>query len=490
LNLATFFDSYNKQPDYHRIGDSVTLTLVKGGVITGTVTTSTGDPVVGIGVSAMMIRDADNRSPKTARLQFGERFTDDRGVYRLYGLPAGTYVISTSTRSFYSGGNTFELDSPTYAPSSTRDTAGEVVVVSGQETTGVDIRYRGEPGHTISGTVSGLTQLVTSSTFNTTISLRQLRNGILEGNNATFVPSGSSGFALNGIADGEYTLQALSAIEAGAVQVSEPVNVSVKGADVTGLVLVPKPLATISGRVVLEPSTVTECKNKRRPLFEEMLVQAVRVKASSSNGPLQLPFFADYGQSGSTNKAGEFVLRNVSPGRYGLSSKFFAKYWYLKRIALTTPTVIGRAPTQANDLGRTGITVKHGDKLNNVLVTLAEGAASLRGRLKLSEGQKVSRRVVVFLAPADRDAADDPFHYSASPVDVDGSFVFSNVQSGSYYLVTDDGSDESIDARNIRDVDRNEQRLKLRRKAEGTKTVITLKPCQNITDYELSTNPN
>jgi hypothetical protein len=202
-------------------------------------------------------------------------------------------------------------------------------------------------------------------------------------------------------------------------------------------------------------------------------------------------FFTGYsGQSGSTNKAGEFVLHNVSPGRYGLSSKFFAKYWYLKRISLTTPTVVGKAPIQANDLGRLGITVKHGDKLNNVLVTLAEGAASLRGRLKLSQGEKVSRRVVVFLAPADRDAADDPFRYSASSVDVDGGFVFSNVQPGSYYLVTDDGSDESLGARNIRDVDQNEQRLKLRRKAEGTKTVITLKPCQNITDYELSTNPN
>ncbi|HEV2835653.1 MAG TPA: carboxypeptidase-like regulatory domain-containing protein, partial [Pyrinomonadaceae bacterium] len=42
----------------YRVGDSVTLTLVKGGVVTGTVTNSNGDPVIAIAVRAQMIRDA------------------------------------------------------------------------------------------------------------------------------------------------------------------------------------------------------------------------------------------------------------------------------------------------------------------------------------------------------------------------------------------------------------------------------------------------
>ena len=37
-------------PSYYRIGDSVTIILMKGGVITGTVTSSTGEPLVQAGV--------------------------------------------------------------------------------------------------------------------------------------------------------------------------------------------------------------------------------------------------------------------------------------------------------------------------------------------------------------------------------------------------------------------------------------------------------
>ena len=48
--------------------------------------------------------------------------------------------------------NPYDFDAPTYAPSSTRDNAAEVRVTSGEETN-VDIRYRGEPGYIISGTV-------------------------------------------------------------------------------------------------------------------------------------------------------------------------------------------------------------------------------------------------------------------------------------------------------------------------------------------------
>lgn len=45
-------DPDSTQPTYYRVGDSVRLVLVKGGVITGTVRTSDGEPVVGVQVLA------------------------------------------------------------------------------------------------------------------------------------------------------------------------------------------------------------------------------------------------------------------------------------------------------------------------------------------------------------------------------------------------------------------------------------------------------
>src|ERR1700738_650533 len=144
---------------YYHIGDSINLTLIKGGVITGTVTTATNAPVVAAAVRAFRLRDA-NGQPDPGALQPRELPTDDRGVYRFYGLPPGTYIVSVGGAGRNYGGvsaNPYENDVPTYAPSATRDTAMEIVVGSGDEVT-ADIQYRGEAGQAISGTLAGLTQ--------------------------------------------------------------------------------------------------------------------------------------------------------------------------------------------------------------------------------------------------------------------------------------------------------------------------------------------
>lgn len=76
---------------YYRIGDSVTLRMIKGGVITGTVTGPKG-PLVAVGVHAIRVRDEEGKLLSAPTL-FRERSTDDRGVYRFYGLSPG--VISS-----------------------------------------------------------------------------------------------------------------------------------------------------------------------------------------------------------------------------------------------------------------------------------------------------------------------------------------------------------------------------------------------------------
>lgn len=138
---------------YFRTGDSVTLTLIKGGVITGTVTNAASEPVVAAYVRAIRIKDADGK-PVPGRPR--ERYTDDRGVYRIYGLVPGTYLVSAggpnlSGAAFRVG--PYNNDAPTYAPSGTRDAATEIVLRAEDEVGNVDIRYRGEPGHAARGMV-------------------------------------------------------------------------------------------------------------------------------------------------------------------------------------------------------------------------------------------------------------------------------------------------------------------------------------------------
>ena len=82
---------------YYRVGDSITITLMKGGVITGRVTTSDGQPMVGAEVSATMARDAEGYSVRDAP-EGDPRMTDDRGIYRIFGLRPGSYIVGTSGR--------------------------------------------------------------------------------------------------------------------------------------------------------------------------------------------------------------------------------------------------------------------------------------------------------------------------------------------------------------------------------------------------------
>src|SRR5262245_34400864 len=44
---------------YHRVGANVTITMIKGGAITGRVTNAIGEPLVSVQVNAMIVRDAE-----------------------------------------------------------------------------------------------------------------------------------------------------------------------------------------------------------------------------------------------------------------------------------------------------------------------------------------------------------------------------------------------------------------------------------------------
>src|SRR5262249_38159230 len=78
--------------------EGIELELIPGGVITGRVTTAGGYPVIG---QEIKMRLTDLRVMQfLPAVSHGEsRFkTDDRGVYRVYGLPAGRYIVSVQSR--------------------------------------------------------------------------------------------------------------------------------------------------------------------------------------------------------------------------------------------------------------------------------------------------------------------------------------------------------------------------------------------------------
>src|SRR5262249_49516048 len=113
--------------------DGIELKLIPGGVITGRVTTADGAPVIG---GEVYTRATDSRALQQLPVPSagGSRFkTDDRGVYRIYGLPAGRFTVSVLSGRPGEGW--------IFHPGVTEESrAGQIDVVGGRVVENIDIK--------------------------------------------------------------------------------------------------------------------------------------------------------------------------------------------------------------------------------------------------------------------------------------------------------------------------------------------------------------
>jgi protocatechuate 3,4-dioxygenase beta subunit len=479
---------------YYRLGDSVSITLMKGGVITGTVRDTNGEPVVAVAVRALRVRDARGRATTIRGISiFPERMTDDRGVYRIYSLPPGTYLVSSgSDQRSFSNFNAYDGDAPTFFPSSTRDTAAEVTVRSGEEATSIDIRYRGERGHIISGTVTGLIDTNVRSAVSLT--LKQASSGAYEAT-SFFMPGTQSGFSFNGVSDGEYEVMAQQwGGAAGNTAASVPRRVTVKGADVTGIELALASLASIAGRVTLEAAPKEKCGDGRGGALPETMINARRDEKNHSEDSSRTQSFTAGG--GIPTDQGEFLIRNLIAGSYRLAVRLPSDAWYVRSIVL--PSAAGRASIAPAKAAQTKsaaaalslITLKTGESASNVTVQVAQDAAGLRGRVataqEAAEDVSLPANLKVYLVPVERERAEDVLRYNEVSIGSDGAFALLNLAPGRYRLIARPAPEsESPDGAPRPLSWDTDSRAKLRREAESANITIELQPCQRISDYIL-----
>jgi hypothetical protein len=463
-------------PKTYKVGESVTLTLIKGGVITGKVTNANGEPLVGIRVGAEMVQRARN-GKRLANGRASEKETDDRGVYRIYGLPPGTYVVMAGgATSYYSSANIdpFDADVPTYALSASRDTAFEITVRSGDEVSGIDITYRGEQGHVISGTVSGQNQ-----GFN--VMLTAAGDEVVPWSGTSYPDMNGRTFSFVGLSDGDYDVYAHSYGENREYGISDVKRIRVRGADVTGVELITHPLATVAGRVVLEETNPPECTDKSRPLFEEMTVGAWHNDTEPAKEIPQSVW--SRGVPVKPDAQGNFLVRNLAPGEYYFVARTTAKNWYVRSVQFAPPPASAKKPVDAT---RVWTNVKFSDRLSGLTFTLVPGGGSFRGQLVLGDGEKAPERTFVYLAPVERERAANPLSYFGTPVTSEGKVAMNNIAPGRYWIFVQTlGEDAPVPLAKIRFPDEVETRAQIRRDAEAAKTEIEFKPCQNVVEYKL-----
>lgn len=479
------------EPKYHRLGDVVTFTLVKGGVITGRITNALGEPIIAATIRVERIADLEGRKTSGEWWYGQPRKTDDRGVYRVYGLAAGRYIVSVGGKPPYRTGSptSYESDTPTYYPSATRDGATEVTVNLGEEVRGIDIRYRSEKGYSVSGRVTGLPpdNALLRGGIQVELSHRspsrsQAASSYIQATDA------AKTFELFSVADGEYELVASASgdwqDEAREQYQSPRKRVTVKGGNVTGLELRLLALASVQGKVewqlTPDKDRAPACQPTRTAVPEETIIMLKPESPSSevnSNGSWGVP-----------NDKREIRFSGLETGNYRFSANLPDETWYLKSITQKSnhSSQISNLKSQiAVDMGKQGLNLKPGEKRTDIVLTITDGAAGLSGRVTADKNQAMPSRLRVHLIPAEKEAADDLLRYAEQKTK-DGSFAFPNLAPGKYWLLARKVPDDEADTKRVNPAAWDAtMRKALRAEAEAANQIIELKSCQRVSDSVL-----
>jgi hypothetical protein len=462
---------------YCKVGDDVTLRQRVGGVITGTVTTETGEPVVGVTVRATPTDRGSNLLPlPRSDVVWGR--TDDRGIYRMWDVSPGRYLVAAGcyeSENIAPDGGMFDRYPIVYHPGSSKAGAVEVPVAGGAEASAIDIRYAPKSGYTISGSIAmaagsalvTITELSTGSIVDTTYVEKEAAGG-------------SAPFSFNGVASGDYEVATVAELAVGGT-VSGRRRVAVRGADVAGLTLAVAPLrfGSIAGRLVVEPTAdlPAACAPRAKAAVEEMLLSAARDDPERGTRELEPGDLAVVRVA--PDASGAFRFERLATARYWLDAPLPNATWYVRAVTLE------QSGRPAVDLSASGVAVAAGANVTGIRISVAAGAASVRGRvLRSGEGSQVAD-VVVHLVPAEPEHAGDVVRYR-EVVAEGGAFAIPNVAPGRYRLL----------ARTIPHV-RGEQRLvrraawdapereKLRSEAEARGRALELAPCQRVDGVDL-----
>jgi protocatechuate 3,4-dioxygenase beta subunit len=388
--------------------DGINFSLVRGGVITGRVTDADGRPVI---QQTVFIYRADAFEQQTAQRMVSvtnTAQTDDRGIYRTFGLPAGRYKVAAGlgddiyNSAFASGRSLYKQ---VFHPEGSDQAKATVIEVGeGTEAANVDITL-GRAMQTFS--VAG--RLVDGEGLpvpNTRVGLRRIVGTRFDFAGSSGMTNAQGDFLVEALIPGKYMIF-LFQNQAG--KLLESITFDIIDQDLSGLTVKLLPGASVSGVVVLE----TENKTVQAKLSELQL----RASVSNAGSPGGIGSFA----ASPIAPDGSFLLSGLSGGRanimIGSNNNPFPPIGFniahVEREGVATPQ---------------GIEIKDGEQLTGVRVVLSYGTAKLRGVVNLENGTlPEGGRILIRLVKSGENSFLRP-----PQVDARGRFMAEGLAPGNY----------------------------------------------------------
>jgi protocatechuate 3,4-dioxygenase beta subunit len=444
--------------DNQRAG-GVDLRLIRGGVITGHVLDEDGEPLMRAVVAIQRYQYLQGNRQLTPA---GGDQTDDRGVYRVFGLPAGDYYVSVSVAGLgqflgrglqqlaagiggFGGpggrggrgagfGAVDETEASGYAPTyypgvvSASD-AGKVTVGPGQEVGGIDFQIQLVPFATVGGIVGGADN---NSGITVTLAPQDTNaRGPLGGTvmNGRTAPDGS--FSIPNVPPGHYVAIARS----GGRQNDQRIGVTpvaVNGQNIGGLPISLQAEITMSGNITVESSGTPSPTD-----YSGFRVDAPEVTP--------LPFVGGGGpggRGGGNGRAaanGTFSVPNLVPGKHyvRITGQGFTQgmttgtQWNLKAV------LAGGA-----DVTDAGIELKPGENVDNVTIVLTDRSTTLTGTVRDASQTPVPALTVIAF-PSDQQYWRAQSRWiQAARTDQTGTYRLRGLPPGDYLLYVTDNVEQ------------------------------------------------
>ena len=400
-------------------GEAITkidFVLVRGGVVTGRITGAEGHPLIGERVNIAL---KDSSPDPNSQFMFGStRYqTDDRGIYRIYGLGPGSYRVSVGQASAAGGaasvmGMGGSQYVKTFYPSVQDESRATIIEIKeGTEIANIDITVnKPEKGFSVSGRVIDADLGAPAASVYIGHSVVDESNQQVGGMNFSGTQTDANGkFHLEGLRPGRYAVYTMAASNENSTY-SEQVTFEIADSDVSGIEIKLRRGATINGVAVIENNSDPAAA----ALLQSVSLYAYVEQKSSSPSYAQSRIAAD----------GSFRMAGLAPGKARLGIQGFPN----------PPKGLSLVRTEVDGLEqKDGIEIAAGAQINGLRLVFAYGTGSVRGEVKIEGGSLpdgITLRVVI------RSPANESRRFNrGAELDSRLHFVLENIPPGSYELV-------------------------------------------------------
>jgi hypothetical protein len=384
-------------------------------VITGQVTDESGNPIIAEYIGAFQI-DEQRKRTKVPDIFLGQGRTDDRGIYRIFGLEAGRYVIAAGPSKDDSIGLR-SIYRRTYHSDAVDISKAEIIEVKpGAEVENVDLKLaratkgyvaagrviEGETGNPVPGMKIGYTALK--------------KTGIMAWSGSEAAITNSNGeFRLEKLSSSSYLAYILNNTEMLELY-ADPLNFEIADRDLTGLEIKLNRGASISGVAVIE--------GVRDPAIVAGLTK-IPLSVVSSQDQFSVQMSGLTGGS-RINADGTFRIGGVRPGKQRI-------------VPLMNPSPRNIPPKgytlmriEQNGVEVKDFSISPGEQISGVRLVFGYGAGIIAGRVDIKGGELPPDAIVHVSARLEGAAPEDFWSVKWSRVDDKGQFVIEGLAPANY----------------------------------------------------------